>query len=689
MKSGKKILSCLAAAFMLLQNPVPKASAEKAMLYARTQDLIRTEAVRAQAEPEPVPDPKYETIPLADLRVKGVFPGEDHVSDAVDVWYCPWEDCRYLFLPSTANREELYVTYDSKYRLFLNETQVTSGKLTSLLSTADTFQMRVGDKECGTLKVMQSNLGCISLRAQDMPLDQLNSSRRKTASGSALMVNAEGETVYDDAFEKLWAHGNSSWDYSKKKPYNLKLPKKADLFGMGKAKRWVLLSNYLDHSMLRNRMAEEMAKSAGMEFVPDTVFADLYYNGSYCGTYQLSEKVQIQKNRVNIRDLADETEELNSSDLSEYPENVIGAESRSQYMENSYKFYDILKNPADITGGYLLQFEQWNRYGIGGKAKSGFVTSRGQAITVKDPEYASQAQVEYIRAFVQEAEDAMYSETGYNEKGRHFSEYIDMESFVEAYLMQEITMNIDATFSSFYFWKDSDLTGDGKLHFGPPWDFDLSCNNFPTTRINEDGIVGYSYRPDNLFAARFPIHGYDDNKRTSSSGSGRPTVGYSWIAQLYRQEDFVHEAAETYFRKFRPYLLSLTDEKDPYFMQLAAQIQPSAEMSNARWHTYGGSKYTVFGSSSGEDFIGSVAILSDFVTKRADWLSELWEPYRYLEGDANGDGELNAADAVALQKWLLCYPDAALANRQSADFSRDYRIDSVDFTLLKRSLTGT
>ena len=273
---------------------------------------------------------------------------------------------------------------------------------------------------------MQSDLGCIYLTTSHGGLDALDGYRGITETGTILMLNADGGIEYSGELEKLTAHGNSSWDYSKKKPYNFKLPKKADLYGMGKAKKWTLIANYLDHSMMRNKLTEEMCKAAGMDHVIDSVFVDLYADGSYRGTYQLYERVQIQKNRVNIRDLEEETEELNEEDLDDYPHKVSGADSTNDYIENSYKYYDIPNDPADITGGYLLQFQQWNRYGF--KCESGFVTSRGQAIGIDGPEYASKAQVEYIRSFVQDMEDAIYSDTGYNAKGKHYSEYIDMDS---------------------------------------------------------------------------------------------------------------------------------------------------------------------------------------------------------------------------------------------------------------------
>ena len=118
---------------------------------------------------------------------------------------------------------------------------------------ADSFQITVGDKDCGTLKIMQSNIGCIYLSTSHGGTDALDNNRNITETGTAFMLNAEGGVEYSGTIEKLTAHGNSSWDYSKKKPYNLKLPQKENLYGMGKAKKWALLANYLDHSKTAER----------------------------------------------------------------------------------------------------------------------------------------------------------------------------------------------------------------------------------------------------------------------------------------------------------------------------------------------------------------------------------------------------------------------------------------------------
>ena len=621
---------------------------------------------------------KYADIPVYSFIAVDISPDADTSIDYSEWWYSEWEDCHYLSLPSTADRTHLRIDCFADGNITLDGELIKTGEYTDILSKSDEFQIEVNGEDCGKLKVMQSDRGCIFIDTEVTTFEQLDANRFLTMSGTAVMVDADGNTVYSGDIEKISAHGNSSWDYSKKKPYNIKLPQKADLFGMGKAKKWVLISNYLDHSMLRNKLTEEMCKAAGMEYTMDSVFVDLYTNGSYRGTYQLSEKVQIKKNRVNITDLEEETEELNASELKKYPRKTVGADSVNDYIENSYKCYSIPNDPTDITGGYLMQFMQWNRYGL--KVKSGFVTSRGQAISIEGPEYASEAQVQYIRGFVQDMEDAIYSDTGFNSKGKHYSDYIDIDSLVKAYLVQEISMNVDATYNSFYMWKESDLKGDGKIHFSPAWDFDLSYNNFITVRSNSDGKTGYSTLFNNLFAAYFPIHGSEQ----SSPASGRPACGVSWVGQLYKRSEFLCRVADIYFSDFEPFLKNLTDGDSPYLMEMAEELSVSANMNNMRWHTYGGRDYCVFGSSSGATYIESVDIVRSFIAKRKNWLNSLWKEDVSVRGDVNCDGEFNVADLTVLQKWLL--GNGKMLYLETADLNSDGIIDIFDLCTMRREL---
>ncbi len=685
----RRLASCVIAAIICCGCCVYSVSAGDESFYENNPvserqqdylDLFFDNGISFLSNENDPPEMYYSDIPVIKFQVSGLSPQTDTGIDYTDWWYSEWDDCRYVFLPATADRNSLIISYQTENGdLSLNGEKIISGAATSLLNSADEFNVTVGDVDCGKLKVMQSELGCIYLSTSSGGLDTLDNNGWMTETGSAVMLDADGTIEYQGELEKIKSHGNSSWDYSKKKSYNIKLPEKKNLYGMGKAKKWALLSNYLDHSMLRNKVTSEISRAGGMEYVMDSVFVDLYADGSYRGTYQLTERVQIQKQRVNIRDLEEETELLNNKELDEYPQILSGIpeNSNDQYVVNSYKYYDTPNDPDDITGGYLLQFQLPGRYSY--KAESGFITSRGSVIEIDGPEYASKEQVLYIRNFVQEMEDAVYSETGYNSKGKHYSDYIDVDSLITAYLVQEISMNIDVTNTSFYFYKDSDLRGDGKIHFGPAWDFDLAYGSFPTVRQNSYGDICYSLDTKKLFVICFPIVGYEEY------AVNQPSIeGINWIGKLYKKGDIAERSAEIYFERFEPYINELTSASDggaALITQMAEEIRSSAEMNNARWHTYGGREYCVFGSSSGADFMESVDIMRQFLADRKNGLDQIWAEYRSVKGDVNSDGRFSIADIVMMQGFLLGRSE--LSDWKAGDLCQDNVIDSFDLAAMR------
>ena len=108
------------------------------------------------------------------------------------------------------------------------------------------------------------------------------------------------------------------------------------------------------------------------------------------------------------------------------------------------------------------------------KSESGFVSNAGDAIRIRSPKYASLNEVEYISNLYNQMEEAVMSDNGYNSHtGNHYSEYIDVESFARYYLLNEVLLNQDGGFASFYMYKDADCY-DQKIHAGPVWDFDIS-----------------------------------------------------------------------------------------------------------------------------------------------------------------------------------------------------------------------
>lgn len=577
---------------------------------------------------------RYQEIPLGKLRVSGIAPDVNTDLDYTDMWYSRWEDCRYLFLPATADRSRLTVTLEAaegqeQAEVSLNGIYIQSGQETALLGTADEFSLNVNGQDCGKLRIMQSNLGAVYLKTAHGNLDYLNLHDTIEETGSVLMLDADGVTQYQGDIGEIERHGNSSWDYSIKKPYNIKLPEKQNLYGMGKAKKWVLISNYLDHSMLRNALTTEICKQTDMPYTSDYVFVDLYADGDYRGTYQLYEKIQIQKQRVNIRDLEEETEALNEKELKEYPRKQVSETGTISYEVDSYRCFDIPNNPEDITGGYLLQFQTYNRYDGRNKVQSGFVTQRGQAVQLSSPKYASEAQVLYMKQFMQELEDAIYSPDGKNSLGRHYSEYLDVESLIRGYLIQEFTINPDGQKTSFFFWKDSDLTGDGKLHYGPAWDFDFAYSNFARKFDDENGLLNAAGRlvsywttdPNNFYVLHQPIDSYGEVEDSRIARLG-------WLGHFIAHEKT--RTAEIYLDDFAPVIENYCTKNadgESGISKMADSIAPSAALNIARWHTVGQYLYTPrermkkFGPYNGETYKECIEYLRNFTEKRQKFLT--------------------------------------------------------------------
>ncbi len=120
--------------------------------------------------------------------------------------------------------------------------------------------------------------------------------------GTEIFITNAGEenTLFENA--QIRGRGNSTWECPKK-PYAIKLDKKAEVLGMPKHKRWVLLANYFDKSCLRNSIAFEIARrSSGLEWTPRGYHVDVVLNGVMLGNYYLCEQIKVDENRVNLNE---------------------------------------------------------------------------------------------------------------------------------------------------------------------------------------------------------------------------------------------------------------------------------------------------------------------------------------------------------------------------------------------------
>ena len=354
-----------------------------------------------------------------------------------------------------------------------------------------------------------------------------------------------------DGTMRIRGRGNSTWSghLDLKKPYQFQLEQKVDVLGMGKHKTWILLMN--DETLVKNKLGLDLAQDIGLTNSSLGEFVDVFMNGRYLGNYLLCERVEISKERVNIAKLDDEYEDKGNS--------TVG---------------------LDLTGGYLLEFDNW-----GGDKLQVYHAVSNNTVSIKEPEdldfqvtpYNAYA---YINQYVTDFLNAVYGD-GLMPDGRSYLEYIDIDSFVRYFFHQEYLMNSDNGRGSTFMYKDRDSI-DPLLHAGPVWDHD---------RIFE-----------NRHADGWEI------RNINHAGSDTLTI----FNQLSRRRDFAEKLVEYYENSDIPQVLAgASAHIDAY----TEQLQQSAAMNSLRWGL--------------PDF--DIAWLKTMLDDRAAWIAE---NYRTLLDDA-------------------------------------------------------
>lgn len=221
--------------------------------------------------------------------------------------------------------------------------------------------------------------------------------------------------------------GNSTWTQFPKKPYALKLDGKSEILGMPRHKRWCLLANWMDRTMIRNDVAFEISRRTGLDWTPSGRFVELILNGSHVGNYYLCEQIKVDENRVNIASLGKKVTE-----------------------------------GEELTGGYLMECDLW--YDEDFKFMSPIHNVPWQ---FKDPDEINEAQFNYMYDYVSRFEAALFQDDRY--AAREYLDYIEPESFVDWWIVNELAQNSEINQpKSAYIYKDRG----GKLKAGPVWDFD-------------------------------------------------------------------------------------------------------------------------------------------------------------------------------------------------------------------------
>ena len=518
---------------------------------------------------------------------------------------------QYLFLPASADLNKLALSVDTQnctnptVELQGGKGTEKLGKTVNVTKLADaddglyTLTVLINGKAAGTVCVAQSeNLSALYITSDDPSAqgrDFVDASKSNIATAQMLLVDKDGKAVYDGALTQLKARGNTTFTVAEKKSYQIKLGKKSDLVACGeKVKTWTLLAGYNDATLLHDKLFKDLAASLGMPYTAASDWVDLYYDGVYRGTYLVSEKNAVNKTGVNITDMEDAYAGVNAG----YGSNMTTATAENRYGQ-TYQYTTGLTEPANITGGYLLEL---NGTKLSGTPEpkydeaSGFITGKGSAMNVKSPEWCGKDAMAYISEYYQEFEDAVYAQdadgnyTGYNaQTGKYYYEYCDLTSLVQAYLMQSLSGNSDAFYSSFFFYKDVD----GIMYAGPVWDMEMTCGS------GWNGYIG----PDNDFI------------------NGRYLV-----TALLKIPGFRAAVSNYYHDTFLAQAQQLVGD-DGKVMTGAARLSASAAMNYRQWPLIrvGNPNQSSHFWPAGTTYADTVADMNDWLTKRIAQMSAVYD----------------------------------------------------------------
>ena len=254
---------------------------------------------------------------------------------------------------------------------------------------------------------------------------------------------------------EIRGRGNTTWEWPKK-PYLLKLESKQSIFGMPKHKRWILLANFMDRTLMRNMVSMKVASMTSLAWTPGCVPVELVLNGEHKGTYLLIEQIRVDKKRVNITEM---TPDDNTGDA--------------------------------VTGGYLLELDfhydnevQWVDP-HGGNAQWGGQAGIPFSVKYPDEDDITAQQLNYIKKYVSDAADVLYG-NGFKDPDTGWRAWLDEDSFIDYWIVFEVMGNHElGNPGSVYMHKDRN----GKLVAGPCWDFDWGVLSYKTSPHAKTGLV--------------------------------------------------------------------------------------------------------------------------------------------------------------------------------------------------------
>lgn len=305
---------------------------------------------------------------------------------------------------------------------------------------------------------------------------------------SYIYIDADGRSSWvGEAFEDfakvkcyMKGRGNTTWEWPKK-PYAIKLDKKAAVLGMPKHKRWVLLANMIDKSMMRNSVAFLLAKAcyddgtgAQQGWNPSGHSVELVLNGVHRGNYLLCEQIKIDGNRIDIAESKTPTAATSEQGYLLEGDRYWGDDPTEQLYWTSYRAQTSYKQSQSGKYIYATNYIDGSAYKFKWGLKSPDDGDLGENGAGK-----STAAYQWINAKVTEVEQWIFNTMTSSTSLAEIASRIDPDSFIDYWLTFEMAMNQELNNpGSVYMYYDP---ADGLLHAGPVWDFDYGTFDYNYT----------------------------------------------------------------------------------------------------------------------------------------------------------------------------------------------------------------
>ncbi len=469
-----------------------------------------------------------------------------------------------------------------------------------------------------------SNLPIIIIETDDEIPDE-----PKISGSMGIIYNGDGQiNQISDAFTEyegniaIETRGNSTQGFDKK-TYSIELRDNddndltANLFDMGGEEDWILHAMVIDKSQIRIPMSFYLAQRMG-NYATDWKYVELILNDEYQGLYILTEKIKRDDDRVDIA-------KLDSDDIA----------------------------GDSVTGGYILRIDWLDEFDDDQGFESDYESQSGDPMTFQwyypKAENIQEQQAEYIQDWMSQFEEALFSSNYFNENGQRYTDYIDLNAFVDFLIINELSKNADGYKLSSYVHKDKDSKG-GRLKAGPIWDFDqtygvsLVCSNH----------LSYGWT-------------YQQNQNDCEDLESMPLW---WQAMM---EDTVFQnRLHCRWSDFRNQFLHI-DSLHQYIDDNRSWISEAIDRNFTRWDNHIGESIWIEPDPIPQSYEEEIIYLKNWISERVAWLDE------HIPGNCDQDIVYNNNYSSHSSDFEV-YPNPTsgiITIRSNVDYPSDFRLFDV------------